>query len=94
MAFAAQALFQHMSPHHHLASATKKLYSKVVNYVMDGGGPVWAQSAHSCDLAKIAKDCLLTGQEQACTRITWLFGCSFVRLSPRRKWPNTQENGG
>ena len=31
----------------------KKLYSKVVNYVMDGGGPVWAQSAHSCDLAKI-----------------------------------------
>ena len=53
MAFAAQALFQHMSPHHHLASATKKLYSKVVNYVMDGGGPVWAQSAHSCDLDKI-----------------------------------------
>ena len=26
----------------------------------------------------IAKDCLLTGQEQACTRITWLFGCLFV----------------
>ena len=30
-----------------------------------------------------------TGQEQACSRITWLF----VRSSPCRKWPNTQENG-
>ena len=37
----------------------------------------------------IAKDCLLTGQEQACTRITRLVG----RLSPCRKWPNTQKNG-
>ena len=26
----------------------------------------------------IAKDCLLTGQEQACTRITWLFVCLVV----------------
>ena len=34
----------------------------------------------------IAKDCLLTSQEQACTRITWLVVC----LSPCRKWPNTQ----
>ena len=25
----------------------------------------------------IAKDCLLTDQEQDCTRITWLFGRSF-----------------
>ena len=31
-----------------------------------------------------------TGQEQACSRITWL---SFVRSSPCRKWPNTEENG-
>ena len=39
---------------------------------------------------KIAKDCLLTGQEQACTRIPWFF----VSLSsPCQKWPNTQENG-
>ena len=30
-----------------------------------------------------------TGQEQACSRITRLFVCS----SPRRKWPNTKENG-
>ena len=30
-----------------------------------------------------------TGQEQACTRITWL---SFGWLSPCRKWRNTQEN--
>ena len=37
----------------------------------------------------IAKDCLLTGQEQACTRITRLVG----RLSPCRKWPNTQKKG-
>ena len=37
----------------------------------------------------VTKDCLLTGQEQACTRITRLFGW----LSPCRKWPNTQENG-
>ena len=29
------------------------------------------------------------GQEQACTRITWL---SFVRLSSCRKWLNTQKN--
>ena len=28
-----------------------------------------------------AKDCLLTGQEQACSRITWLFSCSFVTMS-------------
>ena len=41
----------------------------------------------------IAKDCLHTGQAQACTRITLLVGCSFVRLSPCRKWPNTQNNG-
>ena len=27
----------------------------------------------------IAKDCLLTGQERACTRINWLFVCLFVR---------------
>ena len=41
-----------------------------------------------------AKDCSPTGQEQACTRIIWLFGCSLVCLmSPCRKWPNTQENG-
>ena len=26
----------------------------------------------------IAKDCLLTGQEQACSKITWLFVCLFV----------------
>ena len=37
----------------------------------------------------VIADCLLTGQEQACTRITWLVVC----LSPCRKWPNTQENG-
>ena len=37
-----------------------------------------------------AKDCLLTGQEQACTRITWLFVCS---SSPCQNWPNTQKNG-
>ena len=29
--------------------------------------------------------CLLTGKEWACTKI--------IRLSPCRKWPNTQENG-
>ena len=34
-----------------------------------------------------------TGQGQACTRITRLVGCSFVCLSPCRKWPNTQKNG-
>ena len=33
-----------------------------------------------------AKDCFLTGQEQACTRITRLV----VRLSPCQKWSNTQ----
>ena len=38
---------------------------------------------------QIAKDCLLTCQEQACTRITRLF----VRLPPCQKWPYTQENG-
>ena len=41
----------------------------------------------------IAKDCLLTSQEQACTRITWLFVCSFNWLSPCWEWPNTQKNG-
>ena len=40
--------------------------------------------------SKIAKDYLLAGQEQACTRITWLFVCL---SSPYRKWPKTQENG-
>ena len=30
------------------------------------------------------------GQEQACSRITWLW---FVCLSPCQKWPNTKENG-
>ena len=41
----------------------------------------------------VAKDCLLTGQEQACSGITWLVVCLFVRLSLCQKWPNTQENG-
>ena len=36
----------------------------------------------------IAKDCLLAGQEQACTRITHLVGCL---MSPWRKCQNTQE---
>ena len=41
-----------------------------------------------------AKDCSPTGQEQAFTWIIRLFCCSFVcSMSPRRKWPNTQENG-
>ena len=40
--------------------------------------------------SKIAKDCLLAGQEQACTRISWLFVCL---SSPCRKWPNTQGDG-
>ena len=42
-------------------------------------------------LLSFAKDCLLTGQEQSCSRIT--LGCSFVRLPPCRKWLQTQENG-
>jgi len=36
----------------------------------------------------IAKDCLLTGQGQASSRITRLVGC----LSPCQRWSNTQEN--
>ena len=39
----------------------------------------------------IAKDCLLTGPEQACSRITRLFVCCYC-LSPCRKWLNTQKN--
>ena len=35
----------------------------------------------------IAKDCLLTDQEQACTKITR----SVVWLSPCRKWPKYTE---
>ena len=31
----------------------------------------------------IAKDCLLTGQEQACTRITWLFVHLFDVTMPK-----------
>ena len=45
----------------------------------DNGGSVLVVSlsfASAC--LTIAKDCLLTGQEQACTRITWLFVCLFV----------------
>ena len=41
-------------------------------------------------MIKIAKDCLLTGQEQACTRITRLFGW-FGVIMP--KLPNTYEDG-
>ena len=36
--------------------------------------------------SKIAKDCLLTGQEQACTRITLLFVCSFVTTPKMAKY--------
>ena len=35
-------------------------------------------------LCKIAKVCLLSGQEQACSRITWLAVWVFVRSSPCR----------
>ena len=41
--------------------------------------------------AKLQKDCFFTSQEQACTRIAWLFVCLFNVTMP--KWPNTQENG-
>ena len=36
----------------------------------------------------VAKDCLLTGQEQACSRITWLFGCLvfIVRYHAENGW--------
>ena len=54
-------------------------------------------SFHSIVICKLissvvdfAKNCLLTGQEQACSRITRLFGC--YCLSPCRKWLNTQKN--
>ena len=51
-----------------------------------------SQSSEKSSL--IAEDCLLTGQEQACFRITRLFVCFFCWLSsPCQKWPNTQENG-
>ena len=33
--------------------------------------------------AKLQKDCLLTGQEQACTNITWLFVCLFDVTMPK-----------
>ena len=33
-----------------------------------------------------AKDCLLSGQEQACSRITWLVGCSFVTMPNMAKY--------
>ena len=45
----------------------------------------------------ITKDCLSTGQEQACIRITQLFVCLFVRhhakkwQNTQKKWPNTQK---
>ena len=38
---------------------------------------------NSAKLPHIAKDCLLTDQEQACTRITWLFGRLFVVTMPK-----------
>ena len=40
----------------------------------------------------IAKDCLLTGQEQACTRISRFFVHLFVCSSPCQSWPNTQNS--
>ena len=49
----------------------------------DNGGSVLVVSlsfASAC--LTIAKDCLLTGQEQACTRITWLFVWLVLWLSP------------
>ena len=65
-----------------------------------GGGrskAVWNFSENSSVLVAwpvpIVKYCLLTGQEQACTRITWLFVCLFLRSAPCQKWLNTQENG-
>ena len=39
----------------------------------------------------IAKDCLLTGQEQACSRITQLFGCLGVTMLKKLN-AHTQEN--
>ena len=39
----------------------------------------------------IAKDCLLTGQEQACSGIICFLLVCLVALC--QEWPNTQENG-
>ena len=38
---------------------------------------LWVQHNRS---SNTEKDCLFTGQEQACSRITWLFGCLFVTM--------------
>ena len=42
-----------------------------------------------------AKDCLLTDQERACSRITWLVVCLFFGFhhAENDKCPDTQENG-
>ena len=52
----------------------------IVNFVM---ADVFIDSAVL--LVNIAKDCLLTGQELACTRITqlfgWLFGCHHAEMA-------------
>ena len=56
-------------------------------------GPMWADKAVSGARSFCKRLPSHTGQEQACTRITWLFVRSFVCLSPCQKWHNTKENG-
>ena len=58
------------------------------NNTMNGRTDRQAESRQCYDSeVRIAKDCLLTGQEQACSWITWLVVCLFVRSSPCRKQP-------
>ena len=55
---------------------------------------IWVQAddTFQCETKVLfAKDCLLTGQEQACTRIIRLVFWSLGRLSPCQKWPNMAE---
>ena len=64
----------------------------VKTFPLSSSGPGENASTHIL-LYEIAKNCLLSGQEQACSRITWLFVCLVVVLFTMPKWPHTKENG-
>ena len=77
--------YSNMLDHHQKKTCPPSCPFLHVSHVLQS----WIGGFHGYAALFIAKDFLLTSQEQACTRITQLFVRLFIWLSPGRKRINT-----
>ena len=90
----ARCLFEHL-PFREMQTLTRWFVARksTANYPYDRGTGVKTYlGVAQIGNTLFAKDYLLTGQEQACSRIRILVVCLVVLVSPCRKWPYTQGN--